>query len=121
MLDLGSVMIGSVDSTLLGKFYEKVFMEKPDMDEGGYYGFDTGSCYLTIGPHDKVKGKSKNPERIILNFTTKEIKKEFSRLKKLGAKVVAEPYQMGADMGAMWIATLEDPEGNYFQLMTPWT
>jgi predicted lactoylglutathione lyase len=34
----------------------------------------------------------------------------------VGAKVIKEPYQMGD----AWISTLADPDGNYFQLMTPW-
>jgi predicted enzyme related to lactoylglutathione lyase len=29
--------------------------------------------------------------------------------------VIAEPYAIGEG----WIATLADPDGNYFQLMTP--
>ena len=32
------------------------------------------------------------------------------------AKVIQEPYEMGGGM----IATFADPDGNYFQLMTPW-
>ena len=38
-------------------------------------------------------------------------------LKSAGATVVQEPYQMDGDPG--WIATLSDPDGNYFQLMSP--
>ena len=33
------------------------------------------------------------------------------------AHLVQEPYQMGEDPG--WIATLSDPDDNYFQLMSP--
>ncbi len=117
MLSLNSVMLGSSDSKALSDFYGKVLERKPDMvDEGGWYGYTAGNCFLTIGMHDKVKGMATNPERIILNFETKEVKSEFERIKELGAKVIAEPYEMG---GA-WIATFADPEGNYFQLMSPW-
>jgi len=40
---------------------------------------------------------------------------------RLGAEVIAEPYQMGADDDQFQgsIATFADPDGNYFQLMTP--
>ena len=34
----------------------------------------------------------------------------------------AEPYQPGGDAGApseFWLATFEDPDGNYFQLASP--
>jgi predicted enzyme related to lactoylglutathione lyase len=59
---------------------------------------------------------AKDPARIIFNFETETVKEEFDRIKKLGATVIKEPY----DMGGMWIATLADPDGNYFQLLTPW-
>lgn len=35
----------------------------------------------------------------------------FERIKARGAVVVRAPYEMGGG----WIATLADPEGNYFQ------
>jgi len=54
----------------------------------------------------------------MFNFETSEVKTEFERMKGLGAKVIAEPYQMGDGRGH-WIATLADPDGNYFQLMSP--
>ena len=47
---------------------------------------------------------------------TEKVKEEFKRIAKEGAKIIKEPYEMGG----MWIATLSDPDGNYFQLMTPW-
>lgn len=113
-------MIGSEDPKKLAAFYEKVLQKKPEMAEADWYGFLVGSCFLSIGVHSKVKGKSKNPERVIFNFETKEVKEEFARIKKLGADVVAEPYSMGEGKNVAWIATFSDPEGNYFQLMTPW-
>lgn len=118
MLDFNSILIFSEHPEKLRDFYRKVLDKKPVMDEGGYSGFLVGKGFLTIGPHDKVKGKNAHPERMMFNLETKEVKKEFARMKKAGAKVIAEPYQMGG--GPAWIATLADPDGNYFQLITPW-
>ena len=115
-MNLNSIMIGSSDPKKLASFYEQVLSKKPDMEEDGWYGFAAGSAFLSIGAHDKVVGKAKNPERIILNFETTDVKGEFERIKGLGATVIAVPYELG---GA-WIATLADPDGNYFQLMPPW-
>ncbi len=117
MLNLNSIMIGSENSKALAEFYEKVFQKKPDMVEGEWYGFSVGSCFLSIGMHDKVKGKSKNPERVMFNLETPDVKTEFERIKNL-VTVVAAPYQMEGT--EMWIATVADPDGNYFQLMSPW-
>lgn len=116
MLDLNSVMIGTHQPKILASFYEKVLGREADWDDGDWTGWKIGSANLTIGPHSEVKGKAKEPQRVIFNFETKDVKKEFARMKKAGAKVVAEPYEMGGG----WIATLADPDGNYFQLMTPW-
>lgn len=116
MLQLTSIMIGSQKPKDLARFYEKVFGKKPDMEEGGYYGWTVGNTFFTVGEHSEVKGKAREPQRIIFNFETKKVKEEFERITALGAKVIKEPYEME---GA-WIATLSDPDGNYFQLMTPW-
>ncbi len=120
MLNFNSILVFSENPKALADFYKKVFEKDPDWDEGGYSGFNAGSAYLTIGPHDKVKGKNKSPERIMINLETKEVKEEFERIKKLGAKVIAEPYSMGDDETNGLIATFSDPDGNYFQLITPW-
>lgn len=116
MLNLNNIMIGTEDSKKLAEFYEKVLDKKADMQDGEWYGWMVGSAFLSIGNHSEVKGSSKEPQRVIFNFETKDVKGEFERIKKSGATVVKEPY----DMGGAWIATFEDPDGNYFQLMTPW-
>jgi len=110
-------MIGSNQPQVLGEFYGKVFDKKPEMQEDSWYGFMVGSCFITIGEHSEVKGSSKEPQRIIVNLETTEVKQEFERIKGIeGAEVIKDPYEL---MGA-WIATFADPDGNYFQLMTPW-
>ncbi len=118
MLNFNSLLIFSQNPKELVKFYKQVFDDEPGWTGGDFSGFKVGNGYLTIGPHDKVKGKAKQPERLMFNFETDDVKGEFSRLKKLGAKVVAEPYQPGENDSG-WIATLADPDGNYFQLVSP--
>lgn len=119
MLNFNSLLLFSEDPKALAEFYHKVFDKDPDWDDGGYTSFQVGDGFITIGPHDKVKGKSKSPERIMFNLETDDVRREFARIKKAGAKVIAEPYQMGGDENAL-IATFSDPDGNYFQLVSPW-
>lgn len=117
MLNFNSVMIGTMQSKALAGFYEKVFQKSPDWEDGDWHGWQVGNTYFTIGEHSEVKGKAKEPQRIILNLETSEVKQESERIKKIkGAKVIKEPYEMGDT----WIATFADPDGNYFQLMSPW-
>lgn len=118
MLNFNSLLLFSEEPKKLVEFYRKVLAREPKWQEEEYNGFEVGACALVIGPHSKVKGQSKNPERIMFNFETDDVKGEFERMKSLNAKVIAEPYQMGDNQGH-WIATLADPDGNYFQLVSP--
>ncbi len=117
MLNLNSIMIGTQQPEVLAKFYKEVFQKPADMEEGGWHGWLVGSCFFNIGEHSEVKDKSKEPARLIFNFETAEVKQEFERIKAIeGVSIIKEPYEMQG----MWIATLADPDGNYFQLATPW-
>lgn len=79
------------------------------------FGFEVkGSSDLYIMHHSKVKGKSKQPERFIVNFEVDNIEKEVARLKKAKVKLVQDIYHV-EDYGQ--IATFSDVDGNYFQLV----
>lgn len=118
MLNFNSIIVFSQNPISLVEFYKKVFKKEPDWTGGDFTGFQVGSGFITFGPHDKVHGKNQNPERIMFNFETEDVKGEFERIKGLGAISVAEPYTPGEDSN-MTLATLSDPDGNFFQLMTP--
>lgn len=119
MLNFNSIMIGTSKPKELSEFYKKIFDKEPDMTDGDWSGWQIGSCFFNIGEHSEVKDSAKEPQRIILNFETSDVKEEFERIKNCGATVIKEPYEMSAQ-GGLWIATFADPDGNYFQLMTPW-
>ena len=113
-------MIGTHQPKELAQFYEKVFDKAPDMQDGTWSGWQVGNCFFNIGEHSEVKGKAKEPQRIILNLETKDVEEEFKRIKKIeNAKVIKAPYNPG-EAERMSIATFADPDGNYFQLMSPW-
>jgi len=122
LLNLNSILFFSENPKQLADFYQKVLeKEHPDMeDQSGYYGFSAGQAFLSIGPHSEVKGHNPNPQRMMFNFETTDVKGEFERIKGLGAEVIAEPYQPGEMEEEGSIATFADPDGNYFQLMPPW-
>jgi predicted enzyme related to lactoylglutathione lyase len=117
MLNLTTVMICSEDPQALSAFYTKVLGE-PGWQDSGYVGWQAGSATLMIGPHSEVKGRNEMPGRIIVNFETPDVQGEFERIKGLGTTVEHEPYQPG-DGDDMWLATFEDPDGNFFQLASP--
>ncbi len=123
MLNFNSILVFSENPEKLAEFYKKVFDKKPEMEMEGYTGFQLGAGWITIGPHDKVKGKSGTPERIIFNLETRDVKGEFERIKGIeGAEVIAQPYgdeEKPIEEGGGLVATFADPDGNYFQLMSP--
>jgi predicted enzyme related to lactoylglutathione lyase len=116
-MDFNSILIGSEDPERLVEYYSRLFGE-PTMSEGGYTGWLIGRGFVTVGPHDQVHGSNSEPGRIIWNIQAADVKDEFERMQAAGAIVVREPYGFEEDPDAL-IATLADPDGNYFQLMSP--
>ncbi|HKY52439.1 MAG TPA: VOC family protein [Candidatus Limnocylindria bacterium] len=118
-MKFSGIMIGTENPQRLKDYYSKLF-GKPTWDdgEGGYFGWQFGDAGVMIGPHSEVKGKNREPGRILWNIETPDVKGEFAKLKAAGATVVKEPYDPGEDSG-MTITTFSDPDGNYFQLMSP--
>ena len=117
MLNCNSVMIGTKQSQALAAFYEKVLGKPADMveSEGGFFGWQVGSAFFSVLEHSEMGGNAKDPGRVMINFETAQVKEEFERIKANGGVVVREPYEISGG----WIATLADPDGNYFQLITP--
>ena len=116
-MNFNSLLIGSEDPKRLTEYYAKLF-GPPTFDDGGYTGWQIGSGWITIGPHDQVTGRNAHPGRLIWNIETANVQGEFERLKAAGATVVREPYNPGGEPEGL-IATLADPDDNYFQLMSP--
>jgi predicted enzyme related to lactoylglutathione lyase len=117
MLNLTSVMVGTQHLEELAAFYEQVIGKPADMvdQEQGFVGWQVGNAYFSVLTHSAMQGVAKDPGRIMFNFETAQVNEEFERIKAIGAVVIREPYAIGEG----WIATLADPDGNYFQLMTP--
>jgi predicted enzyme related to lactoylglutathione lyase len=116
-MNLNGIMIGSEDPKRLTEYYTRLFGE-PGFDDGAYAGWMLGAGWVVVGAHDQVTGKSVHPGRVIWNLETADVVGDFERLKAAGATVVAEPYHPG-DETEGWIATLADPDDNYFQLVSP--
>lgn len=115
-LNLNSLMVGTMQLEAMKAFYERIFEKTPDWADERYCGWQVGNCWFSLGEHSEATGSAKEPGRILMNFETKDVQTEYLRMVAAGAKSVKEPY----DIGGGQIATLEDPDGNYFQLMTPW-
>jgi predicted enzyme related to lactoylglutathione lyase len=117
-MNFNSILIGSADPRRLVDYYTKLF-GAPTMADGDYSGWLIGSGFMTVGPHSEVHGQNAAPGRLIWNIETADVKGEFARMKAAGAIVVVEPYEFEGGEPGSAIATLADPDDNYFQLMSP--
>ena len=118
-MNLNSILIGSADPQRLKDYYTRLF-GTPGWNEGGYSGWQIGTGFVTVGPHDQVTGRNTQPGRLIWNIESLDVESDFERLKAAGATVIREPYQPGEATDA-WIATFSDPDDNYFQLLSQMT
>jgi len=116
-MNLNNILIGSDNADRLSEYYTKV-LGAPRMSEGGYTTWVIGTGAVTVGPHSEVHGSNDQPGRLIWNMDSDDVQGDFARMKEAGAIVVREPYEFEGIAGT-WIATLADPDNNYFQLMTP--
>jgi len=116
-MQFNGILIGSDDPARLIAYYTKVLGEPGYADEG-YSTWMLGSGTVSIGAHSEVRGANAQPGRLIWNIETPDVQGEFARMKAAGAIVIREPYSFEGFPDS-WIATLADPDDNYFQLMTP--
>ena len=117
-MNFNNILIGSENPEALIEYYTKL-LGTPGFQEGGYAGWQIGSGMISIGPHSEVHGKNVHPGRLLWNIETTDVQGEFAKLKAAGAIVIREPYEMEGAPGSA-IATLADPDDNYFQLTTPY-
>jgi len=119
---IDSVLLFSKDPKNLADFYkQKVGLEVELVGEYGnnfeekIFGVKAGdSNLLSILHHSKLKGPNKEPERFMINFEVDNIEESVSKLEKNGVKKIQEIYHV-EDYGK--IATFEDPDKNYFQMV----
>lgn len=113
------ILLSSANARKLAKFYQSIGVkigQEWEMGDEAEPFFEMklpkGSGFY-IGPHSKVKGKAKDPHRIILNFEVDNVKVMVKKLKSLKVKLVADVYHI-ENYG--WVATFADIDGNLFQL-----
>jgi len=117
-VNFNSILIGSDDPKRLVDYYTRLLGE-PQMVDEGYTGWQLGNGSMAIGAHSEVHGQNPQPGRLIWNIESADVQADFDRFVAAGAVVVREPYGFEGMAADILIATLSDPDGNYFQLMSP--
>ena len=115
---LESFLIGTENAKKLAQFYRdkvglKISFEGIMGENDKIYELKLGKGpNLSVMDHSKIKGRAKDPSRILFNLEVDDIKKEVARMKKAKVKIVQPTYHVE---GYGWICTFEDVDGNYFQ------
>ena len=121
IVGIDTFLLYSSDAKRLSQFYTKTvgldFQFAGEMGDNGdeiYMAHWKKGSDLAILDHSNIKGKNKQPERYMVNFEVENLEKEVARLKKAKVKLIADIYHV-EEYG--YIATFEDIDGNYFQLV----
>lgn len=107
---LGGLILGSDDPERLSAWYRAAFA--PSAAPGTV--LMVGGSRLVFDRRDDLADSAREPGRILVNFYVEDIEATVAHMKGLG---VAEWIRPVEDFGPGLIATVEDPVGNYVQLV----
>jgi catechol 2,3-dioxygenase-like lactoylglutathione lyase family enzyme len=117
---IDSVAIWSENWRELADWYKGVFgleenmtLDLPD-DTGTNLKVGDGSVLFWFGYHDRVKGKTKEPFRIMVAFEVEDVFETFKVLKEKDVKFIAMPQL--SPTKDFHFATMQDPDGNTINL-----
>lgn len=108
---LNSLLLASRDPGRLRAWYAEALGATPDPD--GFLHF--GPVAVLIDQRDDIGARTAEPGRVILNHDVPDIAATARHLDGLGVRWVA-PVEYRED-GGLWFGTVEDPDGNYVQLI----
>jgi predicted enzyme related to lactoylglutathione lyase len=118
------ILIWSGNPDKLKDFYNDVLeLEQTDKlelpDDYGYEFKIAETSHLWIGLHSEIKGKNKDPKRIMHNLYTDEVEKWYNKVKDAGCEILAEPFlaPFSTKEKGIYVSTFLDPEGNCWQFM----
>jgi predicted enzyme related to lactoylglutathione lyase len=106
--------ITSADPERLKAFYgDIVGLEKnPDMGDDAFHA--GGGATLAIDGHSDIKGGTKEPQRVLIDFFVEDVKSERERLEAKGVNFIRRE---GKEWWGGIISTFADPDGNYCQII----
>jgi predicted enzyme related to lactoylglutathione lyase len=106
---IGSLLLASTDPDRLRRWYADAFDAEPDVD-----GHVVLGLAVIVVPRDDIADRTVEPGRVLLNFHVPSIQDAAARMDELGAPWVAPVEYRDA---GLWFGTVEDPDGNYVQLI----
>jgi len=116
---VSEVLIWSGNYRKLAEWYQdklglKVIEELNHPDDTGI-AMRIGESYFWVGKHSGVRGKNKDPYRIMINIEVDSVSGTYKKLKRRGVKFIADPFK--APTFDKYFATFCDLDGNVLQLI----
>jgi predicted enzyme related to lactoylglutathione lyase len=112
---LGGLVLGSTDPRRLYEWYRSVFA--PDAEkQDDMLALELGGTWLIFEERDDVAARAAEPGRVLFNFEVADIRAAEARLNELGVRWV-RPVTEPAPGDPVLLATVEDPDGNYPQII----
>jgi predicted enzyme related to lactoylglutathione lyase len=111
---VAGAIIWTEDFPRLLSFYRDVLGLKPRSVKAETANFEWGQFKLTIGRHSLLKGVSRDPYRVMLNFAVADIEAVHAKLSAAGVQFVRRPEK---EKWGGHVATFRDPDGNMLQLL----
>ena len=105
--------ITSEDPDRLYTFYRDV-VGLPVKEGMGERALQMGAATLAFDGHSAIKGATKEPERVLIDFFVDDIAGEQKRLEASGVKFIRS---QGKEYWGGIISTFADPDGNLVQLI----
>jgi predicted enzyme related to lactoylglutathione lyase len=98
----------------MARFYRDTLGLTPRSSKDDFINFDWAGVRLSVGVHDRVRGASRDPLRVMIHLAVDDIRAVHSRLARAGVVFTRAPER--EEWGG-WVATFADPDGNTLQLM----
>jgi len=119
--NISCILIWSQDFRKLADWYQEKFgfkvaeeLDHPQ-DTGVLFELPAGGPWIWIGQHSKVRGKSPDPHRHMINIEVDSVEQTYQDLKAKGVTFFAKPFK--APTFDKYFATLEDLDGNFIQIV----
>ncbi|MDT0346841.1 VOC family protein [Streptomyces litchfieldiae] len=113
---LGGLVLGSTDPERLYEWYRAAFAPDAEKVSEPVLALQLGGTWLIFERRDDVAPRAAEPGRVLFNFEVDDIRAAEARLNELGARWI-RPVTEPVPGEPVVLATVEDPDGNYPQLV----
>lgn len=110
-----TVMLGTDQPAALARFYGEVLGLRR-VERFADPVFEAAGGFIRILDHSQISGPTREPARAQLNLFVDDVQSEFARVLAADSSVGVHRAPQRESWGGL-VATLQDPDGNFVQLL----